>query len=172
MPECGGSFGCQSTYLITPLTNTAVLSEQDRVGLYREADENRRKQPLDMGKAPAQLWLQGWQSMSPYSSSSSLLEGLSQQPTVLWTAWAFPTMIPMSALAVCEFHTIFPEEGKSQWMLYWTQGQWAMILNLNCDRIRYSFVALPISEDSRLTPDSRRLTGKIFAFSFPTRFLF
>lgn len=59
MPECGGSFGCQSTYLITPLTNTAVLSEQDRVGLYREADENRRKQPLDMGKAPAQLWLQG-----------------------------------------------------------------------------------------------------------------
>lgn len=59
MPERGGSLGCQSTYLITPLTNTAVLSEQDGVGLHREADENRRKQPLDMVKAPAQLWLQG-----------------------------------------------------------------------------------------------------------------
>lgn len=59
MPECGGSLGCQSTYLITPLTNTAVLSEQDGVCLHREVDENRKKQSLDMVKPPAQLWLQG-----------------------------------------------------------------------------------------------------------------
>lgn len=34
MPECGRSLRCQRTHLIAPLTNTAVLSEQDRVGLH------------------------------------------------------------------------------------------------------------------------------------------
>lgn len=59
MPGCGGTLGCQSAYLVTPLTNATMLSEQDGVGLHREADKNRRKQPPDIVKAPAQLWLQG-----------------------------------------------------------------------------------------------------------------
>lgn len=50
--------------------------------------------------------------MSPYPSSSPLLEGLLQQSIILWAALAFPTTIPMSACAVCEFHTVFPGEGK------------------------------------------------------------
>lgn len=38
MPERGGSLRCQRTHLITPLTNTAVLSERDGVGLRRGSE--------------------------------------------------------------------------------------------------------------------------------------
>lgn len=41
MPECGCSLRCQRTHLIAPLTNTAVLSEQDGVGLRMEMNEKR-----------------------------------------------------------------------------------------------------------------------------------
>lgn len=41
MPECGCSLRCQRTHLIAPLTNTAVLSEQDAVGLRMEMNEKR-----------------------------------------------------------------------------------------------------------------------------------
>lgn len=57
--QCGGILCCQSMYLVTHLTNTAVMSEQDGIGLHKGADENRRKLPLDMVKALAQLRLQG-----------------------------------------------------------------------------------------------------------------
>lgn len=38
MPESGGSLRCQRTHLIAPLTNTAVLSERDEIGLRRGSE--------------------------------------------------------------------------------------------------------------------------------------
>lgn len=43
-----------------------------------------------------------------------------------------------------------------------------MILNLNCDRIRYASVALPVSED----PKSSMTNSLVRLLPFPTPFLF
>lgn len=56
MPERGGSLRCQRTHLIAPLTNTAVLSEQDGVGLHKGKQmKKRRQQPLANGARNAEL---------------------------------------------------------------------------------------------------------------------
>jgi len=69
VPERGGSLRCQRTHLIAPLTNTAVLSEQDGVGLHRGSKSG--KKTATISKECQRCWALArsrrycWQPLSP-----------------------------------------------------------------------------------------------------------